>query len=282
MATPVQLSRCAPALLLSALFLAAVVPMAAADLPGEPVTVPGPEVALTGRLLLPDGPGQHPAVVLLHGCGGLYRKGGGLQERDGWWAAELRRQGYVVLLLDSFGPRGVSAICTDNSRQIHPWLQRRSDAGAAFAFLAARPEVRPDRIGLVGWSNGGGTVLATVGAAGAPAYRAAVAFYPGCRYAMRDAGWSPAVPLLVLVGELDDWTPAGPCRTLVARPLSARPELIVYPGAYHDFDWPGMTVRVRTGLATAPGGRAHQGTEPAARADAIEKVTAYLARLLKD
>jgi dienelactone hydrolase len=52
--------------------------------------------------------------------------------------------------------------------------------------------------------------------------------------------------------------------------------LQLYPGAYHAFDSPTPGVRVRTGLATAPGGTAHSGNNPAARADAIVRVPAFL------
>jgi len=46
---------------------------------------------------------------------------------------------------------------------------------------------------------------------------------------------------LILVGELDDWTPAKDCMRKVAR-WSAGPavELVTYPGAYHDFDDPDL------------------------------------------
>jgi dienelactone hydrolase len=85
------------------------------------------------------------------------------------------------------------------------------------------------------------------------------------------------VPLLVLVGEADDWTPAVPCRDYAAR--AGRVELVAYPGAHHGFDDPASRVRQRTGLGfTADGsGRAMVGTDPAARADAIRRVTAFLA-----
>ena len=68
------------------------------------------------------------------------------------------------------------------------------------------------------------------------AFRAAVALYPWCI----DAGARPAIPTLILVGELDDWTPAKDCVRVVTRWGSAGPpiELVTYPGAYHDFDLP--------------------------------------------
>ena len=65
-----------------------------------------------------------------------------------------------------------------------------------------------------------------------------------------------------------------------ARGRSARVEIVVYPGAQHEFDRANTPVRLRTGLVhTAdPSGRAHSGTNPAARADALKRVPQWLER----
>ena len=65
-----------------------------------------------------------------------------------------------------------------------------------------------------------------------------------------------------------------------ARGRSARAAIVVYPGAYHEFDRPDYPVRALSGLAySADGsGRAHVGTNPAAREDSIRRVRAWLAR----
>ena len=68
--------------------------------------------------------------------------------------------------------------------------------------------------------------------------RGFVAFYPGCNFYDRRAGWAPSAPLLIVMGEADDWTPAEPCRRLAAK-FPERIKLVLYPGAYHDFDAPG-------------------------------------------
>ncbi len=80
----------------------------------------------------------------------------------------------------------------------------------------------------------------------------------------------------MLIGAIDDWTPAEPCAALVAQ-AKARgepAEIVTYADAYHDFDHPDLPVHTVAGLAfTADGGgRAHTGTNPAARADAIRRV----------
>ncbi len=90
------------------------------------------------------------------------------------------------------------------------------------------------------------------------------------------------MPTLVLVGAKDDWGPASVCEQMVAsaRGRSAQAQIVVYPGAYAEFDHPDKPVRQVSGLAfSADGsGRAHLGTNPAARADAIKRVPEWLAR----
>src|SRR4051812_15307395 len=68
---------------------------------------------LDGYLFRPAGEGRHPAVVFLHGCGGLFSRTNGLIEtRERAWANELDGRGYVVLMVDSFGPRHQGEMCS--------------------------------------------------------------------------------------------------------------------------------------------------------------------------
>src|SRR5207247_789901 len=55
---------------------------------------------VAGTLFKPDGSGPFPAVVLLHGCGGI-------RPHFVQWAGAIRDMGYVALLVDSFRPRGI-------------------------------------------------------------------------------------------------------------------------------------------------------------------------------
>jgi len=194
----------------------------------------GADVRASGELFKPDGPGPFPAVVVLHGCGGL-----GVHDQA--WAQRLNRWGYVAFVIDSFGPRGVLSVC--GTPDVPPVLRAR-DAFSAASWLRAQPFVDGARIGVIGFSHGGSTVMQTVlepiaHAADALPFRAAVAYYPGCR---RDA--SPlATDVLILIGDADDWTLAERCARYVAS-LAEQPhkaEIKRYPGAYHAFDAPGAT-----------------------------------------
>ncbi len=276
-------------------FLALLAFLTAAGVHADHVRIPATGgLVLDAALVRPSGATNLPAVVALHGCGGPYAS------RDGTWAKELAAKGHIVLLPDSFGSRGLGPQCRVKQRTISPARERREDAIAAATWLAAQPGVPAGGIALVGWSNGGSTVLATArlvtalntplgvrGSAAGPTalpsglFASFVAFYPGCTGTARDTSWQPAAPMLILIGAKDDWTPAEPCRQVADRfpeRISANPVVMVtYPDAYHDFDTPDRPPRVLTGLATAPGGQAHAGTNVAARDDALLRVPAFLA-----
>ena len=67
----------------------------------------GAPTTLQGLLFKPVGPGPFPAVVGMHGCGGLFNKQGHLVARETAWAEILTSRGYVVLFPDIFGPRNI-------------------------------------------------------------------------------------------------------------------------------------------------------------------------------
>lgn len=236
--------------------------------------------ALTSFLRRPHGQPPHPAVIMLHGCGGLFTAKGQLTQRETDWSDRFLAAGYAVLLVDSFNPRGFREVCTLNpgERTVRPF-DRARDAAAGFARLAADPTINKDRIAIIGWSHGGSTALWSIDHRlkfeGAEV-RVAIAFYPGCRIPAESANWAPRLPITVLMGDTDDWTPPEPCRALAAKHPTVR--LIEYPGAVHGFDAPNSALRTLTGLGATKDGRAKIGTDPKARAAAIAEVE----RILKD
>ena len=249
----------------------------AAPAHAEPVQIPGPAgVALRAELHRPSAPRAVPAIVALHGCGGAF------PARDRQWAKLLTDAGHVVLFPDSFGSRGLGSQCRERTRLASANGLRRLDAFAAASWLAAQPGITSGGVVLLGWSDGGSTVVAAARVAvDAPKglLRGLIAFYPGCTAASRSAGWQPMAPLLVLMGEADDWTPVAPCGFLASN-VGAAMQLVTYPGAYHDFDAP-VPVQVRTNIPSSqnPDKSVHLGGNPAARDDAIRRVMAYLAAL---
>ena len=251
----------------------------------ENITIAGAGLTLQATLYRPAGAGPFPAIVALHGRGGLYGRDGSLAPRHADWAGRLTEKGFIVLFPDSFGSRGVGSQCRTEDRVTRPSRERVEDALAAKAYLQSRRDVKADAVSLLGWSNGGSTVLYAAqkgreGRDGQADFAKAVAFYPGCRVPAEHGKWHARIPLLILIGAVDDWTPAAPCEALAADAKAAGEpvSIVVYPGAYHDFDHPNLSTRVHSDLAyTADGGgRAHTGTNPAARQDALARVPAFL------
>jgi len=260
----------------------------AAAAAGERVDIPAGHETLHAILYRPEGPGPFPAVVALHSCGGLMDRAGHIARRYSEWGAALAAAGFAAVFPDSFGSRGLGSQCRVRERKVRSSRERVADANAARHWLQAQSWAVANHISLIGWSSGGVTALWAVrprprarGAGAGADYRSAVAFYPGCRR-LRETAWSARVPTLILIGHADDWTPPGVCQQMVsgARGRSARADIVVYPGAHHDFDRPDSPLRLRTGLTTAAdgSGRAHVGTDPAARADAFKRVPQFLAR----
>jgi len=199
-------------------------------------TAPG-QPELVGYLSRPPGRGPFPAVVLLHGCGGM-------RSNEVLWRGYFTNLGFVTLAVDSLRPRGLAQICTGAGQVT--WSMRAADAFAALDYLAGLPFVQSDKVVAMGFSHGAGIALDVVTAsriearpAEAPRFAATVALYPGCCYKRRQLAEYRA-PVLILVGDADDWTPAADCRELAARHPN-QIDLRVYPGALHAFDvveWP--------------------------------------------
>jgi dienelactone hydrolase len=251
----------------------------------EPIEIHDGDFTLKAVLFRPDGNGPFPAVVAMHNCGGLVNPSGLMATRYRDWAQQLVKAGFLVLFPDSYGSRGLGNQCASRIQTIRSDRERVVDATAARHWLQQQPEVKADRISLLGWSNGATGVLWTVRPHGKHEdhadFRSAVAFYPACRR-LDTTAWSARVPTLILIGSLDDWSSAQECERMVAgaKGRSARASIVVYPGALHDFDHPSRPPEIRGGYAfSADGsGRIHSGTNATARADAQKRVSQWLAR----
>src|SRR5262249_55637291 len=215
---------------LLALMLAGGVAMAAGP---DPVEIRDGDLTLKGLLYRPDGNGPFPAVVAMHNCGGLVNTSGTIAARYRDWAQQLVKSGFVVLFPDSYRLRGLGNQCANRNQTVRADHERLTQATAAPPRLQQQPDVRPDRISLLGWSNGATSVLWAVrphnGRQDRSDFRSAVALYPACRR-LENTAWSARVPTLILIGALDDWTSVQECERMVAgaKGRSARASIIVY------------------------------------------------------
>src|ERR1700704_1396202 len=266
---------------LAATYAATAAPLAAA----QPVEIPSNGGPLHAQLFKPDGAGPFPTVIALHGCGGLNGQSDQIQPRYLDWAERLLKAGNAVLLPDSYGSRELGPQCRVKERRVLARRERVADIMASRQWLSQQPWVSQDRISLIGWANGASALLWAVRPQLAshkvePDFRAAVAFYPDCRISS-GLGWSARVPTLLLIGASDDVSSPSACRQMVdgARGRSALARIVVYPGAYHDFDRANLPVHAIGGAgdATVPE-KGHVGTDAEARADSQKRVAEWLPR----
>jgi dienelactone hydrolase len=269
-------------------FFSAAFAAGAAPLPApHQVDIPLSNGTLHAQLYKPDGDGPFPVVIALHGCGGLTGHSEPVLPRYRDWAEQLLKVGNAVLLPDSYGSRDVGPQCRvkERERRVLARRQRVDDIMASRQWLVQQPWAAHDRISLLGWSNGASALLWAVRPQASshrvePDFRSAVAFYPDCRVSA-GLGWSTRIPTLLLIGAKDDVSSPPACRQMVdgARGRSALTRIVVYPGAYHDFDranLPAQVIAATPDAALPEGG--HLGTDPEARADSQKLVAEWLAR----
>jgi dienelactone hydrolase len=197
-----------------------------------------------GELLLPPntpGNAKLPAVVLVHGSGGVY------PEEVTYWAKLLNGQGIAAFVIDIFGPRGVKSTGEDQSQV--PFAADTSDAFAALGMLASHPRIDPKRIAVMGFSRGGITavrsgVVPIIQGAAPPGLRfvAHVALYSGGCSSVLAVTPKPGVfspePMLFVHGDADDYAYMSDCQSYAQRINAAGTptEFVVLPGVRHKFD----------------------------------------------
>jgi dienelactone hydrolase len=233
-----------------------------------------------------------PTVLSLHGCSGALNSSGqlsALYEED---VQRWKARGFNVMVLDSFSGRGVKSICelSTSARGELTMLTRASDVQAALMWLVQQPSVAPNKITLLGRSHGAQTVLTYLGleksqsdAANRVRPALAVAYYPGCSEPLKKANYRISLPLLLMVGELDNWTTPEPCEKLAQRIQSLQPyiglEFQMYAGSYHGFDST-RPVTVRGNVAATASGKATLGGNPKAREQSHKDIDSFMLKHL--
>jgi dienelactone hydrolase len=204
--------------------------------------VPGQPAEIVGHLFLPKGDGKVPAVILVHGSGGIY------SAMTDYWPKQFNAAGIAVLSLDTFGPRGVKSTAEDQT--LVPFAADINDAFSALKLLATHPRIDAKRIAVMGFSRGGTTAWRTAvervnGWMKLPnglRFAAHIPVYAGgCNGLLRfspKAGVFGKAPMLWIHGEADNYTPIGPCREYAAElgKHGTPVEFVAIKGAHHKFD----------------------------------------------
>jgi dienelactone hydrolase len=195
---------------------------------------------IDGVLRLPDGAqGPVPAVILMHGSGGIRA------QIEGSVSDALLEVGIATFVVDSFSSRGLSSTGSDQGKL--PIPANVVDGLQALKALRQRPEIDPARIGITGFSRGG--IAAMYGALApikqavlgdAPPFAAYAPVYPGC--AMRwETVEAVKSPIHFFLGAADDLTPPEQCERTAERMRESGAQEVavtVYPDAAHQFLFP--------------------------------------------
>jgi dienelactone hydrolase len=251
-------------------------------------TVPSASPADGSRmtLLKPKGAGPFPAMVLHHQCAGLRTKGGPNRSM-GAWAQAAVQEGFVVLLIDSLGPRDVDLVCLGVKKGVN-FPRGVRDALQAADHLRALPFVDKRRVAHVGFSWG--AIVALLGSSsnwrsaspGSEPFSAAVAVYPGCFSIQPKAGPRYEIvqtkidrPVLVLMGEKDTETPPDECvqKLQAAKDAGAPIEWHVFRNATHCWDCEHLNGFSKTDLR---GSHVTYRYDPAATQDSRRRIFAFL------
>jgi dienelactone hydrolase len=205
-----------------------------------------PPTAAVATYFRPDGvaPGERaPAVIMLHGSGGV------LSAREMTYGRQFAAMGIGALAIDAFAARRDRATSFTERLLNITEAMVMADAYAGLAWLAARPEIDARRVALIGFSYGG---MVSVYAAHEQVARTFAP--PGLRFAAHAAFYAPCIaqfedrqttgrPVLILMGAEDELVAPARCEAAAAdlRAGGSSAQVIVYPGAYHQWDggWPG-------------------------------------------
>jgi len=195
---------------------------------------------VSNSVFKPEGDGPFPAVVLAHTCGGIQPH---ITDR----AKELVAGGFAVLVLDSYGSRGHTVLCTAAGVGA-PRVYK--DTFDALKHLSKMKGIAPDRIYLVGLSLGSfaaasaasPSVAASVGSS--LRFRASVGWYGSCTFDVSPYPKWQLVrhdldkPLLLLMAEKDQETPIGDCFSLLddLKKQGAPVSWHIYSDATHGWD----------------------------------------------
>jgi len=180
---------------------------------------------ITVQQFIPAAEGKYPAILALHGSGGI---------REGWSEQPSRLmagQGFSVFVVHYFERTGTNWADRDTTHCHFPdWMRTIGDA---ISFATCNPSVDANRIGLLGFSLGGYLALSV--ASVDPRVKAVVEFFGGMPEELQ--GFTRMPPVLILHGEEDRIVPVSEAtrlQTLLERAETPY-EMKLYPGAGHGF-----------------------------------------------
>jgi len=198
---------------------------------GKQVTYKSGDETVSGMLYEPSGKGLFPAIVVIHEWWGL----------NDWvkdQASKLSDQGYVTLAIDLY--RGKVATTPEEAHELMrgvPEDRATRDLLAATTYLRSLKNVKPSKVGSIGWCMGGGYSLDL--AVNDPKLAAAVINY-GHLATEPDTLRKIHAPILGIFGGQDKGIPVESVNKFSEelKKLGKTVEIKIYPDAGHAFENP--------------------------------------------
>jgi dienelactone hydrolase len=201
---------------------------------------------LVGLLVVPDGDGPAPGVLVAH-------EGPGQSDHERGVARRLADLGYVAFALDYHGGGETIADRAEMFERLGVLMAdsrvTRAIAEASLAQLLAEPRVDPARVAAIGYCFGG-TMSLELGRSGAE-LAAIVGFHAGLSTDRPEDARSIRCPVLVCIGADDPIVPAEQRAAFEAemRAGGVDWQMHVYGGVQHTFTNPAATGAGIPGIA---------------------------------
>jgi dienelactone hydrolase len=198
----------------------------------------GKAVTVAGELRIAQGTGRLPAVVLIHGSGGI---GANIDV----WSKMFNEMGISAFVIDGFTGRGLTSVGADQA--LLGRLNLILDGYGALDILARHPRVDAARIVLMGFSRGGQAALYAslkrfnkMWNRSGIEFAAYIPFYPDCATTFASGDEVVDKPIRVFGGKPDDYNPIELCKVYLERLRAAGHDvqIVEYPNASHAFDNP--------------------------------------------
>ncbi len=196
-------------------------------------TYEGKAGLVSGYLARPMKAGQYPGLIVIH-------ENRGLNDHVRDVARRFAKEGYVALAPDFLSRQGgtmkinSSGEGLPNIRELVPWQGLAEDAEAGIRYLRVLPDVRRDRIGVVGFCWGGG--MAFITATQARDLKAVVVYY-GPSPSPLDLVKDIQAPVMAHYGEKDANINKGiPDTEAAMKKYNKVYDYKIYPGAQHAFN----------------------------------------------
>lgn len=214
----------------------------------EPFDYAHDGLKLSGRIARPDGPGPHPAVLVMHSALGP-------DTLMGQRALDLAQLGFIALATDVYG-LGAAGPDLDYMPLFQQFQEQpdllRGRILAGYDVLRALPEVDAGRISAIGYCFGGQCVLEL--ARSGAGVRSVVSFHGLLRTARPATPGMVKAQMLVITGAKDLFVPADDVRRFQEEMTAAEADwqVTTYGQGYHSFTVPDVAELNIAGAAYDP------------------------------